>query len=216
MIWSGPAAPPAATLPPPKKLGVWRSTAICGNDITSSCLYVAALCAAQAGFLAPVVLLIVAAVLYLFRKVYAEVGSALPLNGGTYTVLLNTTNKNTAAAAACLTLLSYIATAVISASEAMHYAHNLLPGLPVIMATVLLLGFFALLNLIGIGESAMVALVIFLFHMITLTILCVTSVIMIVSDPSLLHAEHDCSHPRRSDACAVFRICGGHARHQRL
>ncbi|MDD2852733.1 MAG: APC family permease [Desulfuromonadaceae bacterium] len=169
-----------------KKLGVWRSTAICGNDITSSCLYVAALCAAQAGFLAPVVLLIVAGVLYLFRKVYAEVGSALPLNGGTYTVLLNTTNKNTAAAAACLTLLSYIATAVISASEAMHYAHNLLPGLPVIMATVALLGFFALLNLIGIGESAMVALGIFLFHLITLTLLCVTSAIMIVSDPSLL------------------------------
>lgn len=179
--------PIATNQPIQKKLGVWRSTAICGNDITSSCLYVAALCAAQAGFLAPVVLLIVAAVLYLFRKVYAEVGSALPLNGGTYTVLLNTTNKNTAAAAACLTLLSYIATAVISASEAMHYAHNLIPALPVILATVVLLGFFALLNLIGIGESAMVALVIFIFHMITLTILCITSVIMIVSDPSLFN-----------------------------
>ena len=40
--------------------------------------------------------------LYLFRKVYAEVGSALPLNGGTYTVLLNTTNKRVAAGAAVL------------------------------------------------------------------------------------------------------------------
>ncbi|MDD2732912.1 MAG: APC family permease [Desulfuromonadaceae bacterium] len=179
--------PNAVPLPHAKKLGMWRSTAICGNDITSSCLYVAALCAAQAGFLAPVVLLIVAAVLYLFRKVYAEVGSALPLNGGTYTLLLNTTNKNAAAAAACLTLLSYIATAVISASEAMHYAHNLFSELPVMVATVLLLAFFALLNLIGIGESAMVALGIFLFHMVTLTILCVTSIIMIVGDPSLFH-----------------------------
>jgi amino acid transporter len=87
-------------------LGVWSSTAICGNDITSSCLYVSALCAAQAGALAPVVLAIVAAVLFVFRKIYAEVGSALPLNGGTYTVLLNTTNKRLAAGAACLTLLS--------------------------------------------------------------------------------------------------------------
>ena len=172
--------------PSAKKLGMWRSTAICGNDITSSCLYVAALCAAQAGFLAPVVLLIVAAVLYLFRQIYAEVGSALPLNGGTYTVLLNTTNKNAAAAAACLTLLSYIATAVISASEAMHYAHNLIPDLPVITATIVLLAFFAVLNLIGIGESAMVALVIFLFHMITLTALCIASIVMIAGDPSLL------------------------------
>ena len=106
-------------------LGEWRATAICGNDITSSVLYVSALCAAQAGVLAPLVLLSVAGVLYLYRRVYAEVGSALPLNGGTYTVLLNTTNKRVAAAAACLTLLSYIATAVISANEAMHYAHHL-------------------------------------------------------------------------------------------
>jgi amino acid transporter len=94
----------SATPSPQKKLGVWGSTAICGNDITSSCLYVAALCAVQEGYLAPVVLL----------------------------------------------------------------------------------GFFALLNLVGIAESAMVAIAIFLFHMLTLTTLCITSLVMIVLDPSLL------------------------------
>ena len=52
--------------------------------------------------------------LYLFRGVYSEVGSALPMNGGSYTVLLNTTNKTLASLAACLTLLSYVATAVVS------------------------------------------------------------------------------------------------------
>lgn len=170
----------------PKKLGVWRSTAICGNDITSSCLYVAALCAAQAGSLAPVVLLIVAGVLFLFRKVYAEVGSALPLNGGTYTVLLNTTNKKMAAGAACLTLLSYIATAVISASEAVHYAHHLVSNFNIFWATVALLGFFALLNLVGIGESSVVALGIFLLHLGTLTVLCAFSTFAIVRHPELL------------------------------
>jgi hypothetical protein len=56
-------------------LGTLAATAIWGNDITSSCLYVSALCAARAGGLAPVVLLIVAGVLYLYRKVYAEVGA---------------------------------------------------------------------------------------------------------------------------------------------
>lgn len=170
----------------PKKLGVWRSTAICGNDITSSCLYVAALCAAQAGSLAPVVLLIVAGVLFLFRKVYAEVGSALPLNGGTYTVLLNTTNKKMAAGAACLTLLSYIATAVISASEAVHYAHHLVSNFNIFWATVALLGFFALLNLVGIGESSVVALGIFLLHLGTLTVLCAFSTFAIARHPELL------------------------------
>ncbi len=172
-----------------KLLGVWSSTAICGNDITSSCLYVSALCAAQAGRYAPLVLGIVAAVLYLFRKIYAEVGSALPLNGGTYTVLLNTTNKKVAAAAACLTLLSYVATAVISAGEAMEYAHHLWHGLDVFWATVGLLGVFAALNLVGIGESAVVALGIFAFHMITLTALSLACAWAIAHDPSLFTAN---------------------------
>jgi amino acid transporter len=152
-------------------------------------LYVSALCAAQAGALAPLVLLIVAGVLYLYRKVYAEVGSALPLNGGTYTVLLNTTNKRVAAGAACLTLLSYIATAVISAHEAMHYAHNLWTGLDVFAATIVVLALFALLGIIGISESAAVALAIFVFHIATLVVLTVACGVVVVRDPSLLLAN---------------------------
>lgn len=177
-------------------LGQWRSTAICGNDISSSVLYVSALCAAQAGALAPIVLLIVAGVLYFYRRVYAEVGSALPMNGGTYTVLLNTTNKKLAAAAACLTLLSYIATAVISASEAMHYAHNLVHGLNVAWATVGVLGLFAILNILGITESAVVALVIFILHLLTLTVLAISSGIQVVADPSLLVTNWTLPDPR--------------------
>ncbi len=171
---------------PRHALGTWAATAICGNDITSSCLYVSALCAAHAGAYAPIALAIVAAVLYLFRRIYAEVGSALPLNGGTYTVLLNTTSKRVAAGAACLTLLSYVATAVISAGEAMHYAHNLWEGLNVFWATIGLLGFFAFLNVIGISESAVVALVIFLFHIATLVVLCVAASLVLFRDPALL------------------------------
>ncbi len=177
-------------------LGAWRATAICGNDITSSVLYVSALCAAQAGALAPVVLLIVAGVLYLFRRIYAEVGSALPMNGGTYTVLLNTTSKRLAAGAAVLTLLSYIATAVISANEAMHYAHNLYQGLNVIGATVGVLGLFALLNIVGITESAAVALGIFLTHMLTLTVLSVVAGIAVIKHPGILIQNWAMPSPR--------------------
>ncbi len=167
-------------------LGTWRATAICGNDISSSVLYVSALCAAQAGVLAPLVLLIVAGVLYLYRKVYAEVGSALPQNGGTYTVLLNTTNKRVAAGAACLTLLSYVATAVISANEGMHYAHHLWAGVDVFRATVGILAAFALLGILGISESAVVALGIFVLHILTLTVLTVSCTAVVMHDPTLL------------------------------
>ena len=76
------------------KLGQLAATAICGNDITSSCLYVSALATMAAAQVSPISLLIVAAVLFLFRKIYAEVVGALPLNGGAYNALLNTTSKS--------------------------------------------------------------------------------------------------------------------------
>ena len=148
-----------------------EATAICGNDITSSCLYVSALTILQAGKWAPLALLIVAAVLFLYRKIYAEVVGALPLNGGAYNALLNTTSKKVASLAACLTLLSYMATAVISASEAMHYVHSLWHGLPVIAATIVLLAAFMVLSIMGIGESAKVAVFIFITHIATLLLL---------------------------------------------
>jgi amino acid transporter len=171
------------------KLGQLKATAICGNDITSSCLYVSALSALAAGKLAPIALGIVAAVLYLFRRIYAEVGSALPLNGGAYNVLLNTTSKAKASLAACLTLLSYVATAVISAGEAMHYAHNLWHGMNVFWATIVLLGLFAALNVMGITESAVVALVIFVFHIVTLTVLCTYSGARVSGDLAIFKAN---------------------------
>lgn len=98
---------------PHPQLNELKATSICGNDISSSCLYVSALTIAYAGQYAWISLLVVGLVLYLFRKIYGEVVGALPLNGGAYNVLLNTTNKRTAAFAACLTILSYMATAVI-------------------------------------------------------------------------------------------------------
>jgi amino acid transporter len=154
-----------------KKLGELASTAICGNDISSSVLYVSALSIFYAGQYAWITLLIVAFVLFLFRKIYAEVVGALPLNGGAYNALLNTTSKQMASLAATLTLLSYMATAVISANEAMHYLHHLVPNMPVIIATMALLGVFAMLTIGGITESAKVAIGIFIFHLFSLLVL---------------------------------------------
>ncbi|MFK5891482.1 MAG: APC family permease [Flavobacteriaceae bacterium] len=154
-----------------KKLGELASTAICGNDISSSVLYVSALSIFYAGQYAWITLLIVAFVLFLFRKIYGEVVGALPLNGGAYNALLNTTSKQMASLAATLTLLSYMATAVISGNEAMHYLHHLIPNMPVIIATIVLLGLFAVLTIGGITESSKVAIGIFIFHLFSLLIL---------------------------------------------
>lgn len=150
------------------------ASAICGNDITSSCLYVSALAILQAGRWAPLALMIVAAVLFLFRKIYGEVVGALPLNGGAYNALLNTTSKSVASLAACLTLLSYMATAVISANEAVHYGHAIWSAVPVIPTTIALMALFVVLTILGIGESSKVAVVIFITHLASLSLLLLT------------------------------------------
>ncbi len=167
------------------KLGELASTAISGNDISSSVLYVSALAILWAGQYAWVTLSIVAVVLFFFRKIYGEVVGALPLNGGAYNALLNTTSKRMASLAAALTLLSYMATAVISGSEGMHYLADIISAMHtplfaplsylfptyVELATVVLLGAFAMLVINGISESAKVAIFIFIFHLVSLIVL---------------------------------------------
>lgn len=159
------------SMPNTKKLSQLSATAICGNDISSSVLYVSALAIMAAGQYAWVALLIVAVVLFLFRRIYGEVVGALPLNGGAYNALLNTTSKSMASLAATLTLLSYMATAVISASEAILYLQAIIPIPSVALATVALLAAFMALTILGIGESAIVAVIIFIFHLVSLTML---------------------------------------------
>ncbi|RLN93473.1 hypothetical protein BBJ28_00003359 [Nothophytophthora sp. Chile5] len=178
------------------KLSEWLATAICGNDILSSCLYVSGLVAAKAGKLAPVALTVVAGILYLYRFIYGEVVNAVPLNGGSYNVLLNTTSKRIAAVAAALAILSYIATGVVSGTSACNYLASQVPKLPIVPATISLLLFFALLSLIGIAESAAVALVIFLTHAMTLAVLCVLSAVFIVqNDFEILRSNFDTDFP---------------------
>jgi amino acid transporter len=155
-----------------KKLTELEATAISGNDISSSCLYVSALAIFYAGQYAWISLLIVAAVLFLYRKIYGEVVGALPLNGGAYNALLNTTQKSTATLAAALTVLSYMATAVISGSEAVQYAHQIFNSIPILPTTIGLLLVFMSLVILGIGESSKVAVAIFIFHLVSLTLLC--------------------------------------------
>lgn len=159
-----------------KKLNELQATAICGNDISSSCLYVSALTILYAGQFAWVSLSVVAFVLFLFRKIYGEVVGAIPLNGGAYNVLLNTTTKQMASFAATLTILSYMATAVISANEAMHYLHGLVESLNITLATIIILAIFMFLAISGIGESAIVAVGIFIIHISTLLLLVLTTI----------------------------------------
>lgn len=150
------------------KLNQWFATAICGNDILSSVLYVSGIAIVFAGVYAPLVLLVIVLVLFFYKAVYTEVVEALPLNGGAYNCLLNGTSKTFAAIAGVMTALSYVATAVISAKIGVEYLHALFPKIPVIPTTIFLLFLFALLVVNGIKDSARVAFGIFVFHIFVL------------------------------------------------
>ncbi len=149
------------------KLGQFLATAICGNDILSSALYVSGVAIILTGIYAPLVLLFICLVLYLYKSVYTEVVEALPLNGGAYNCLLNATSKTFAATAGTMTILSYMATAVLSGNVGVEYLSRILP-IPIIPVTIGLLAALGLLVVGGIKDSAKVAFGIFALHVITL------------------------------------------------
>lgn len=161
-------------------LDEFSSTAIAGNDILSSCLYVCGIAVLYAGVFAPLVFVLIAVVLFFYKHVYTEVVEALPLNGGAYNCLLNATSKNIAAVAGVMTTLSYVATCVISAKTAAEYVSTIIT-VPVIPITAAIIGFFTLLTIIGVRDSAKVAKAIFVFHIFTLTLFVCIGVLMIIN-----------------------------------
>lgn len=165
-------------------LSEWTATAISGNDVLSSVLFTAGLTTAKAGKLAPISQGLVCVVIYCMRWVFEEVMSAVPLNGGCYSAILNSSSKRVAAISSVFSILSYLATGVVCGVAAFNYL-NTLAAVPVVSSTVGMLLVFAVLCLMGIAESAVVALGFFLLHGLTLTILCITSLIYIAQHPSV-------------------------------
>jgi len=159
------------------KIGELPSTAICGNDITASCFYMTGELAKNAGVYSPICTMLSSITLYCFRHVYGEVVTALPLNGGIYNLLLNSSTKRMASVAACLTILSYTATGVVSSVSAADYLQcsPFFEGVKVVPVAIGILSFFAMLMLLGMKESSVVASALFIFHLSILFILMVFS-----------------------------------------
>ncbi|MEP7103647.1 MAG: APC family permease [Candidatus Dojkabacteria bacterium] len=182
-----------------KKLGQFFSTALSGNDILSSSLYVSGIAAIFSGVYAPLVLLIVGLVLFFYKNVYREVVEALPINGGAYNVLLNGTAKPLAALAGVMTILSYVATAVISSKTAVEYLFKFLEkifangesgpqlGVLIIPFIILILLGFAILVISGVKDSAKVASAIFIFHIITLASFIIFGLIFLFTNSQVLN-----------------------------
>ena len=211
------------------KLNEMQATSICANDILSSVLYVSGLVIPIAGVFAPLVLLFIGLVLFIYKGVYREVVEAMPINGGSYNALLNGTSKNVAATAGVLTILSYVATAVISAKSGIDYLFTIIKPLSVSFTenpslatlfifggTVLVLAFFAILTINGVKDSANVAMAIFGFHIVTLSVFVILGIIYlnnqggidyILSDKSIWHINSQLTFGDLLDR--MKRVTGG-------
>jgi amino acid transporter len=113
----------------------------------------------------------VTGMLFYFRKVYSEAVTAIPVNGGTYNIVLNIASKKTAALVACLSVLSYTATAIVSAFDSIIYLSLLWTSVDIRSFTILILAVFACVTICGVGESSYVACMMFVMHCLVLTIL---------------------------------------------
>jgi amino acid transporter len=183
----------AIEAPKHHQLSEWLSTAICGNDVLASVLYSSGMVAGKAGKLAPVIQLLIAIVLYCFRYIYEQAVTAIPLNGGSYNILLNTTSKRTAVIAATFGIITYLATGVASGTTAISYLNTQVSiddddggVIPVVFGTICLFFVVAILPCIGIKESGKIALIIFIFHVLTLSILAFYSMIYAFQHPEIL------------------------------
>eukprot|EP01041_Mallomonas_annulata_P000905 gene905-1754_t len=166
-------------LPKKHRLNVYSSTSIAGNDLLASVLYTTGILCSVCGQLAPIAVILCCMALYPFRKIFQECGTALPLNGGVYVALLNSASKFTATFAASCSLISYAGTAVVSAASCTSYAYGEFGNFLVIPVTIAVLAVFGLLVVLGVKDSASVALAIFVFHLITLIILLISSLVFI-------------------------------------
>lgn len=163
------------------KIGQWRATSIAGNDLIASVLYSIGPCVVQSGKYAPISMFIIALLMYPMKRVITEVATAMPLNGGTYNAMLNSVSKSTAAICACLSILDYLATCVVSASTASAYlaAEVELPAkLTSFVLTIVILIAFSLICLLGLKESSTLTLSIFSLHALTMGVVLVASIIM--------------------------------------
>lgn len=150
-------------------LSWWLGAAIVGADIGTSLFYSTGVIWPYVGYLAPLVILSVCLLMWLFKTTYEEGCAVSPFNGGAYIMVLQTVGKRIAMVVGALTILSYLATAAVSALSGAYYIDsmdNLLnwPKENIMVAAIAPVIVFGLLNIVGIKEPAMIVFLIATFH----------------------------------------------------
>lgn len=166
--------PTTAKLPPTHSaISWWLAAGLVGADIGTSVFYSTGVLLPHVGFAAPFFILLVVLCMWLFKATYQEGTAVTPINGGAYTMMLQSLGRRSALIVGSLTIVSYLATAVVSALSGAYYLSSLWPEgswpmwlLTLVASTPIFV--FAGLNLIGLKESTIVVFGIAAFHFLML------------------------------------------------
>ncbi|KAF8558693.1 hypothetical protein OG21DRAFT_1481374 [Imleria badia] len=159
-------------------LGQFAASALSANDILGGVFYTIPTVFAMSGVYSPLSLFIATLTLFLWRPIMEELGSALPISGAPYTYLLNGSTKAVALVGAALLLLDFAATAVMSAATASSYlAGEVTLPFPLYIGALLVFVLFTAVGLLGLRESARIASGVFAFHLLTVLVLAIASIV---------------------------------------
>ncbi|KAG8924000.1 hypothetical protein FRC00_005620 [Tulasnella sp. 408] len=165
----------------PVLLEALRASSIAGNGMYGSVFYAFPAVAAAAGIFSPLALLIACLILFLFRPILRELGSAIRMNGAIYSYLLQCSGKTMALVGAAAIFLDSVATASVSAATASAYLSGEFDGaLYGMKEAAVALGILALLAVVGLFNlrgSSILAASFTVVHLTTMAILMIASVI---------------------------------------
>lgn len=166
-------------------LSWWLAAGIVGADIGTSVFYSTGVIRPMVGFAAPLVILVVCLLMWFFKSTYEEGCAASPFNGGAYMMVLQTVGRRVAMVVGALTILSYLATAAVSALSGAFYIDsfdNILnwPVANVVGVSIIPVVVFGVLNIIGIREPAMIVFAIAFLHFVLLLGMDVYGVILAI------------------------------------
>lgn len=201
----------------PRTLGAPALFAACYGNVGSSIYYALGVTAAFALGLTPVAMILAGFIFVTTALNYAEGTAALPHAGGSSSFARRAFNEPIGFVVGWVQLLNYTATVSISAYFAISYLGVFGKYLPLFQrlrtddawhvgATVVLIAFLIVVNVIGIQESSLLNLVLAMTDLITQFVLVILGLILLLNVQTVIHNIHLAVAPTWSNFVASISI----------
>ncbi len=164
-------------------LNWWMAAGIVGADIGTSVFYSTGVIMPYVGFAAPLVILFVCLMMWFFKSTYEEGCAVSPFNGGAYIMVLQTVGRRLAMFVGAMTILSYLATAAVSALSGAYYLDsfdNMMDWSTgnILVVSLIPVVLFGLANIKGIKEPAVIVFGVAFCHFVLLLYLDINGLIL--------------------------------------